>query len=128
MNLNAHSARVLFRSQRRTGGVEIVYRRGEQTAQIDAIAGRVNMNLLTNSGIAVDAQERDFTVLASDLVLGGVRVTPERGDQIELAGEEGQTEIFELLPLSGTDRVFAYGDPNRVLIRLHTKRIQVVTQ
>lgn len=126
MNLNAHSARVLFRSQQRTGGVSIGYRRGAEVIEIDAIAGRVNMNLLTNAGISVDAQERDFTLLAADLVIGGQRITPERGDQVELTGEDGQTEIFELLPLSGTDRVFAYGDPNRVLIRLHTKRIQVV--
>ena len=55
---------------------------------------------------------------AADLVLAGVTVTPERGDQITDGGD-----VYEVLAPVKED-VYRWADPCGVTFRIHTKQVE----
>ena len=63
----------------------------------------------------------DFIVAADDLVLGGVKATPQVGDRIRMAAGE-QTLVFEVLDLAGSGH-YRPADPYGTALRIHTKQV-----
>jgi len=92
----------------------IVYRRGANEVAVNAVVGRTLLKLDDDyGGVRVEWTGRDFWVVADDLVLGGQKTLPQRGDQI-LENEDGRTVIYEVLA--------PCDEPDHVMIRIHAKR------
>ena len=104
----------------------IVYRRGESATSLCATPGQTLLKLADDFGsVRLEWTDRDMVVSASDLVLDGVPVRPQRGDVIEYV-EDGNLNIFEVLPF-GTEPHWRFADPYQKLIRIHLKRIRQET-
>lgn len=104
-------------------GGEIVYQRGEDRVWLEATWGRTEFQVDTADGVQIEYSDRDFIVAAADLVLSGIRITPQRGDRITLVGED-QTDkqVFEVLA-PGSAQPYRLCDPEGVMLRLYGKRI-----
>lgn len=102
----------------------VVYRRGADEVTVQAVIGRTLFKLNDGyGGIRMEWSDRDFLIVAADLVLGGKQVYPERGDKIlETAG--AKTYTYEVLA-PGREPEWRWSDPYRTIIRIHTKQILV---
>jgi hypothetical protein len=103
---------------------QFVYRRGALQTSVQATIGRTLLKLDdAYGGVRMEWTDRDFLIHASDLVLGGSVVTPERGDQIrESAGVN--TAVYEVMAYGG-EPPWRYSDPFGTVLRIHTKFIGV---
>ncbi len=99
----------------------VVYQRGEQTLQIAATIGQTVFEVDDGTGAALRVESRDFLITASDLVLGGQAVTPQRGDRItETDGDHSY--VYEVMA-PGDEPCWRYSDPYRRTYRIHTKQV-----
>jgi hypothetical protein len=100
----------------------VVYRRGTHEITVQGIIGRTLLKLDDGyGGVRMEWTDRDFLIAAEDLVLGGQKTLPRRGDQIrETAG--GKTLVYEVLA-PGSEPEWRWSDPHRKLLRIHTKQI-----
>jgi len=74
-------------------------------------------------GVRMEWTDRDFLIAPEDLILGGQKSLPERGDQIrETVGT--QTFVYEVLAPAGEPE-WRWSDPHRKLLRIHTKQVGV---
>lgn len=75
----------------------IVYRRGSDEVTVEAIVGRTLLKLDGGyGGVRMEWTDRDFLIAAEDLILGGQRTLPKRGDQIRET-RDGKTLVYEVL-------------------------------
>ena len=103
--------------QRRTEhcSQDVSYVRGSDSVAVKATIGRTQYETDDNQTVRIDFTDRDFLILADDLVLAGVTVTPKPGDRVrETHGD--QTLIFEVID-------WRYSDPYRQTLRIETKYI-----
>lgn len=101
----------------------VVYRRGADEVTVQAIIGRTLLKLDDGYGsVRMEWTDRDFLIAAEDLILGGQRVLPKRGDQI-LETQEDKTLVYEVLA-PGNEPEWRWSDPYRQLLRIHTKQIR----
>jgi hypothetical protein len=100
----------------------IVYGRGAVAVVLDATLGVTNVEFEEVAGVVEQFTSRDFIVKASDLVLGGAAVEPQRGDRIEIT-LGGVLCVFEVLAPTGME-CWKWSDPYRVAMRIHTKQVQ----
>jgi hypothetical protein len=102
----------------------VSYVRGAERLTLSATFGRTPMEVADGYGsIRIDYTGRDFLVRSENLVLGGTYAEPLRGDRIEeLVGDK--THVYEVMA-QDNEQPFRYCDPNRKLMRIHTKRISV---
>lgn len=100
----------------------VIYRRGTDEVTVQAIVGRTLLKLSDGyGGVRMEWTDRDFLIAAEDLILGGQKTLPQRGDQIrETAG--GKTLVYEVLAPGGEPE-WRWSDPHRRLVRIHTKQI-----
>jgi len=99
----------------------VTYQRGGDTVDLNATIGRTLFEQADAYGVIHRTESRDFLLRAEDLVLAGSTVLPVAGDQIrEAAGE--LTYIYEVVAPEG-EPPFRYSDPNRLTLRIHTKRV-----
>jgi len=102
---------------------EVIYRRGAEEVTLKAVVGRTLLKLDDGyGGVRMEWTDRDFLIAAEDLILGGQRVLPERGDRI-LETHDGKTLVFEVLA-PGNEPEWRWSDPHRTLLRIHTKLIE----
>ncbi|RLS59552.1 MAG: hypothetical protein DWH91_00085 [Planctomycetota bacterium] len=87
----------------------VTYVRGEIELAVPATIGRTKYEADDGHVVRVEFTDRDFLILASDLVLAGQQTEPRRGDLIR----EGNRE-FEVLD-------WRYSDPYRQTLRITTK-------
>lgn len=101
---------------------EVVYVRGGEQVVVRATIGRTLLKLDDgHGGVRIEWTDRDFLILAADLVLSGAPATPRRGDQIrETVG--AVTQIFEVMA-PGQEPPWRWSDPFRTLLRIHTKHV-----
>lgn len=99
----------------------IVYRRGTDSVSLCAIYGAKLLKLGDESGFRLEWTDMDFLIPAADLVLSGNRITPERGDEIDITTDTG-TETFQVFPFGG-EPPWRWSDAFGSMIRVHTKRI-----
>ncbi len=94
---------------------DVVYVRGAESVPVKATIGRTQYETDNDQTVRIDFTDRDFLILAVDLVLGGRNVTPKPGDRVrETHGV--QTLIFEVID-------WRFSDPYRQTLRLATKYI-----
>jgi hypothetical protein len=101
---------------------EVVYRRGELGATLQATIGKSMYDQDDGEGIVTRSQVRDFLIDTYSLLSSIIGTLPRRGDTIvEIDGD--QTFIFEVMALGG-DPPWRYSDPFRLKLRIHTKQIE----
>lgn len=99
----------------------VVYARGAEEVTLNATIGQTEFEEQDRDGFVQRTQSRDFIVLAADLIIDSVVVTPEKGDLIrETTGSTVRT--FEVLPF-GDSPLWRWSDPHRTAIRVHTKHV-----
>ncbi len=86
----------------------VTYVRGEFEFAVPATIGRKKYEADDGHVVRVEFTDRDFLILAADLVLDGQATEPQRGDLIR----EGNRE-FEVLD-------WRYSDPYRQTLRITT--------
>ena len=96
----------------------VVYSRGGQSIEIAAALGSTTFEVSDEYGVIEKWESRDFLIAAADLMLGGVTVTPQRGDRVT-AG----VKVYEVLA-PGKEHVYRPADPYRVTLRIHTKKVE----
>ena len=99
----------------------VTYQRGVETAAAPATIGRTVFEVDNGAGVLERIESRDFLILATDLVLGGSAVLPERGDRIRET-QAGATYVYEVMA-PGKEPAWRWSDPYRKTLRIHTKQI-----
>lgn len=94
----------------------VVYRRGSSEVRLSACVGHTLLKMGQDGNIWMQWTDRDYLILAADLILGGQAIEPERGDQIE---DETDNRIYVVLAPSG-EAPWRY-DAQRKMIQIHTK-------
>ncbi|MFI4855132.1 MAG: hypothetical protein ACIAQF_09190, partial [Phycisphaerales bacterium JB065] len=105
---------------------EVVYRRGSKSVTVIASVGHTELDSITDDGSTTSYQSRDFKFTRSDLdglMDNGREFEPEPGDRIIEPMPIGPDAVYEPMPMPGGQR-WRWSDPNRTIIRVHTKRIQ----
>jgi hypothetical protein len=110
-DLLAQGAAWLEQQRTRHLTTSVTYVRGAQSAVVAATIGRTKFETDDGTAVRVEFTDRDFLILAADLVLGGQATEPARGDLIR----EGVRE-FEVLD-------WRYSDTYRQTLRITTKHV-----
>lgn len=99
----------------------VTFRRGSATIPLQATLGSTEWSSEPSDGIVETWESRDFLITAADLVLNGQRIEPVANDRIEqVIG--GTTFVYQVLSQSA-GQPFAYSDPGRGGMRIHTKLV-----
>ena len=97
------------------------YERGATVLDVPATIGRTEFQTVDDYGRLIRTESRDFLILASELVVGGQRLAPQRGDRVrESSGDEQR--VYEVMAPAG-EPVYRYSDPYRKTLRIHTKLV-----
>jgi len=103
----------------------VVYQRGSDTVELAATIGTTVFQVDDGAGALLRVEARDYLIRASDLVLGGTPVLPQRGDRIR---ETQSTQVFVYEVVApGDEPCWRYSDPYRRTLRVHTKQIDQET-
>lgn len=95
--------------------ITITRPRTGQSVSLSVVPGSTSHVIESDGMIVNEIRSRDFLVLCDEFILGGVKVTPERGDVIT-AG----TKTFKALASSG-EQHWRYTDQTETVIRIFTK-------
>jgi hypothetical protein len=94
-----------------------------QTVTVAATPGKTEFDIENSVGVVERFVSRDYTITRIDLVLGGVVVEPQSGDQItEIAN--GATCVYEVMLPGGKGDCWRWSDQYHNSIRVHTKQVQ----
>ena len=99
--------------------VTVTYRRGNDS--IDAlklVPARTQHDQYGEEDVQLTARDKDWIVLAADLVIGGSRITPQLKDEIDWL-DGGAKRTFRVLPRTG-DRCFRHTDQTELQLRIYT--------
>jgi hypothetical protein len=110
---------------RLTSGKIRFARGGMTSGPITAGYGRSQYLALDPAGVAprLEYTDRDFLIVAAELLLGGGVIQPQDGDRITVIdGGPDDGCVFEVMPLPGLQSVVPC-DPEGILIRVRTKRV-----
>ncbi len=102
----------------------VTYARGEHSVEVQAAVGRTEFEVDNGTGVLEKVESRDFLIRASDLVLDGSAVLPERGDRIR-EEQDGMLYVYEVMA-PGREPCWRYSDPYRRVLRIHTKLVDTV--
>jgi hypothetical protein len=93
----------------------VIYRRGDDTAEVPATIGKTLFRIEDEYGRVVRYESRDFLITASELILNETVVSPERGDEIIDDGF-----IYEVMA-PANEPEWRYSDSFRNTLRIHSK-------
>jgi hypothetical protein len=110
-DLLAHGAAWLEQQRTKHLVTTVTYVRGAVSVEVLATLGRTKYETDDGTAVRVEFTDRDFLILAANLVLDGQSTEPQRGDLIR----EGSRE-FEVLD-------WRYSDPYRQTLRITTKAV-----
>ena len=99
----------------------VVYQRGGDSMELAATIGRTEFEQADEFGVIHKIESRDYLVLSTDLVLGGVQTLPKAGDRIREA-DGAKTFVYEVMA-PGSEPPYRYSDPYRRTLRIHTKHV-----
>lgn len=106
-----------FYALRRVAGVSVTFTRPStgHSVTLTAVPGSTGHEVERDGQVIDEVQSRDYLVLASELVLNGAQITPDRHDTITEAGT-----VHKVLNVGG-EAQWRYSDPQKTIIRIHTK-------
>ena len=123
MNLMQRGMSMLATQMPAAAGGTIHYCRNTDSVSLSATFGRSEFSVEDTNGVRVEYSDRDFIVSAADLVLSDSAITPQRGDVIDVRSVTGEVlHVYEVLAPGGM-QPYRYCDPERTLLRIHTKRV-----
>lgn len=122
MDLMDRGSEMLGRMRRAHISRPVTYRRGEQSAQLDAAVGSTAFERTDDYGVIHRVESRDYLIAAADLVIAGETVRPVAGDRVEEPGPD-VLHVYEVIAPAG-EPVWRYSDPQRRTIRIHTKLVR----
>lgn len=96
---------------------EVTYRRGDRLRSVRATKGRTSFDVADPEGSVLRVDSVDFIIAAAALDLGSGIILPKRGDRVT----DAQGVEHEVSHPSGL-APYAWCDPGRKLLRIHTKR------
>jgi hypothetical protein len=124
MSVINDSIAAILADLRDCNGVPAIYRRGADTVALTVTLGRHGTLREEDAApLVMEEDIRDFLLAAADLVLGGLAITPEAGDQIlivNLAGD--QYIVHEVLPPPTSGKCYDGVDPAENTLRVHTRQ------
>lgn len=94
---------------------DVTYIRGAVSAVMRATVGRTEFKTDDGEAVRIEFTDRDFLILAADLVLAGNPALPERGDKV-WESQDGTVYVFEVMD-------WRYSDPYRQTLRVETKLV-----
>jgi hypothetical protein len=101
----------------------VTYCRGASNVTINATKGKTETNVVDREGVEVRGQIDDWIIKPAELVIDGVTVFPQQGDQIRDT-VDGQTVVYEVA--KGPDgHHWRYTDNFRLAIRVHAVRVAI---
>ena len=103
----------------------VTYARGSQTAQVPATVGKTVFEVDEGFNILLRYEARDFLILTVDLVLGGIKTLPQKGDRI-YETQDDTIYTYEVLA-PGKEPCWRFSDPWRKTLRIHTKQTAAQT-
>jgi hypothetical protein len=121
-DLLAKGSEMLDRTRRAHLSRTVVYRRGDESVEIEATVGSTAFDRTDEYGVVYRIESRDYLVAAAALVLAGEAVTPKAGDRITETGEARVHEYEVMSP--GAAPAWRYSDPQRRTLRIHTKFVR----
>lgn len=93
------------------------YRRGvDENPNVQVTLGESEFPRESSEGLTTEERTQDVLITAADLTLSSVTITPEPGDEIEIAG----LGTFVVEAPGGTEPAWRWSDPNHILLRAHT--------
>lgn len=101
-------------------GVSVIYRRGSETVEIPVVFGQHRGSAEVSPGAVIDAERIDFIIRAANLMLGGERVLPQDGDEIDVT-IGGTLVRYSVAPSEG-DPCFRACDPLGTALRVKAQR------
>lgn len=118
----ATGASWLANQMKASAAQSVVYVRGALSVAVSATIGKTEFDVQDSEGFLQRHIARDYLILAADLVLDGVTILPERGDQVrETVGTD--VLIYEVNTPSPSEQHYRYSDQYRQRMRIHTKQI-----
>lgn len=94
---------------------DVTYVRGAVSAVVKATIGRTEYQTDDGQTVRTEFTDRDFLILAADLVLAGNPTLPERGDQLRET-QDSTVYVLEVID-------WRYSDPYRQTLRIETKLV-----
>ena len=114
-DLLGNAMRWLEAQRRKHLTVPVIYRRGDLSVELPATIGRTVFKVSDDYGRFQYIESRDYLLTAADLVLDGITVLPEKGDEIIESGQ-----IYEVMA-PNSEPEWRYSDSSRQCLRIHTK-------
>ena len=106
----ANAVRHHHAALKRAAGVPARYMRGSTVVFLVLVPrGRDNSGVKIEDVAAINT-DSEWLILASDLVLDGVLMKPEKGDTIAVNTREGETEFYVVLPPMDGERCWRASD------------------
>lgn len=126
MDLLQAGAERLAAVLRKSASRPVTYCRGTHRVAVHATVSRKVLDAITANGTVVTIERWDFLVAAEELAINGQKITPQPGDTLrETLG--GVTRVYEVgNPVAGSD-CYTFSDSSRIILRIHTKRIDTIT-
>ena len=99
----------------------VTYYRGVNSVTItNATKGQSRKEDVSTFGSYINTQNVDFIIAASEIVIDGSQVLPEKHDWIQWADANSVIWKFEVTPASDGDDFFQYEDPSQKYLRVFT--------
>ena len=99
----------------------VTYRRDAESVVVDATVGRTIFEQDDGAGAIIRTEVRDYLIDSDQLIFGGGKVFPDRGDRIEET-DGAQLYVYEVMPI-GSEPHWRFSDPYRKTYRIHTKHV-----
>jgi len=95
----------------------VIYRRsgGEASFTVPATIGKTIFRIEDNYGRIVHYESRDYLISSADLIINGIIIMPEKGDEII-----DEHFIYEVMA-PANEPEWRYSDSFRNTLRIHTK-------
>ena len=123
-SLLTRAARFLDRTLHGVAAEDVVYTRGGTSIEIEAIPGSRNALLDEIEGEQASSVDFDWIISADNLLIGGVKVEPQKGDTIVWIDARDNTRTYKVLP-DDNERCFRPVDQLGLMYRIHTKLVEV---
>ena len=126
MSLISRGQAALVRRQKLANGRKVVYTRGTEAVTVVAWPGQSELTAATQDETVIAWTARDYLFEASELAIAGTRLTPQEGDRIADAFEDGEERVYELILPPGGGNPWRWSDLNQTTYRVHTKRVKAL--
>ena len=94
---------------------QVFYRRGSASVEVPATIGKTIFRIEDDYGRIVHYESRDYLISSADLLINGIIIIPQKGDEIIDAGF-----IYEVMA-PANEPEWRYSDTFRNTLRIHTK-------